>query len=57
MKQYEKCEKCRFFEEGMFKDMGASIDGCKLLLYHKDYGLYGCLFNGMEKPDMKCKFF
>jgi hypothetical protein len=52
------CDKCLFKEEGMFQDMGAKIDGCKLLFYHKDYGPYESLFNSYEVENNEhCKYF
>lgn len=29
--------------------MGASAAGCKLLYYHKDYGMWKCLFNSVNR--------
>lgn len=55
MKECKECKNCQYYDKSAYRDMGATVDGCKLLQYHKDYGFMESLFTGYTND--KCKYF
>lgn len=57
MKEHLCCRNCLFYCKDMYFDMGARLSGCNLALYHKNYGLWPCLFSDCVIIEDSCSYF